>query len=1129
MTKGDLAGWERSAPRWWRAIAGATRRLLPRCAVALFLVNGLDVSAQQTVDELDAAARRAFAAGDFKQASDLAKQVYEIRKKTLPPGDQELATAAFNAGTSLRRAGEYAEAVPYLEVACDTAVAQFGDMHPSVGGCLLELAEALAGARQISRSKDVASRALRVIEKSYPAEGYAAAVFHAGEIFRDVDEIETALQYFDQAAHLYEPSRLNHPDFLMTSLTESGQLLHKRGRYAEAASALERAISLDLDRSGPLDPSVMAKMYLLADCYRQTGDYDKALALLDQVASALTDVHVEGHIAADDILLQIADLEYENGGSSQALSTVQRVLAHKTAATAEADRSRRVQALDLQGRVYAELHQYDEAEQSFRSAVQEARGAAHGAEELSEALTELGFFMLRRGRYAEAHACFDEALPIVERTKGRGSPEVAALLERLAVGLINQSDCDSARPVIERARKIYLKIAPKSAEMVEVLKMASLCASNQAGRSATMAAALRLQQQVEGGTSVAWLVASAVYHEEEGDLAKAAAVVQRALEFDPGNAEAQELLASILEVRGSPAKAAELLRELITRVAGLYGEDSVNVAARRFNLGRTLLRAGDEVGARESFLAAATGFGRHVQQLFGLLSLAEQQQLLAQQTAVQVGGVLSVCQDDPCLAQGYAVIVPWKGLIVDGLRRQSEIGRSIQARASEPAVASLRTVRTQLALWSSSRESRAYEEWKKKHDALTAEKEALERTLLASDGTIPDPGNVTLEKLRGALRETEALVDIYKFDQFGSTATFQPTYAAVITSRNAGPRFIKIGPAGQIEPLVARWIASVDEDRSDAEWAALKRGVWEPIQRGLPAGTRTVCVSGDSDLVRIPWHELATGGRVEVVEVDSARSLVNARSRVRLASAKDRLVIVGGLDYDAGRTLRTPGQRRMPFQPLQWTKKESEMIERLARENGMDAEWLTDAGATKAAVLTHVRTGTYLHFATHGFVPEQEAEEVKPGRWMAADSRGSERTPLVDSGLALSGANVRDPISLQGVGILTAEEILGEDMSRAKLVVLSACNTGLGVKASGQGILGLRSSLQAAGARKIVMSLWAVDDEATQVLMSSFYRKLWTEKKPLLQAFHEAQETVRRIDRFRAPRFWAGWSIIDPE
>jgi CHAT domain-containing protein len=168
----------------------------------------------------------------------------------------------------------------------------------------------------------------------------------------------------------------------------------------------------------------------------------------------------------------------------------------------------------------------------------------------------------------------------------------------------------------------------------------------------------------------------------------------------------------------------------------------------------------------------------------------------------------------------------------------------------------------------------------------------------------------------------------------------------------------------------------------------------------------------------------------------------------------------------------------------------------------------------------------YVHFATHGFVAG-EAENGFSGRsWIISADRRTDRNPLVDSGLALSGANVRDPVSFRTHGKLTSEELLGLDFSSTRLVVLSACDTGLGIGLTGQGIMGLRSAVSSAGARTLILSLWRVDDEATRILMSTFYRKLWHDRLPVIVAFHEAQNRVRKDPRFRAPRYWAGWSLI---
>ncbi len=98
---------------------------------------------------------------------------------------------------------------------------------------------------------------------------------------------------------------------------------------------------------------------------------------------------------------------------------------------------------------------------------------------------------------------------------------------------------------------------------------------------------------------------------------------------------------------------------------------------------------------------------------------------------------------------------------------------------------------------------------------------------------------------------------------------------------------------------------------------------------------------------------------------------------------------------------------------------------------------------------------------------------------------------------------------------------------QTKLVTLSACETGLGEEVTGQGVLGLRAAIMAAGARCIVMSLWKVPDAATLLIMDRFYNNVLQEKMPIAEALRKAQLSVKKEGgNFANPVAWAGWICV---
>lgn len=232
-----------------------------------------------------------------------------------------------------------------------------------------------------------------------------------------------------------------------------------------------------------------------------------------------------------------------------------------------------------------------------------------------------------------------------------------------------------------------------------------------------------------------------------------------------------------------------------------------------------------------------------------------------------------------------------------------------------------------------------------------------------------------------------------------------------------------------------------------------------------------------------------------------------------------------------------------PFDRLPSTRDEGQTIAEILRARGVAVRdpWF-DREALEEP-LKAVRAPLIMHLATHGFFERDQERTPDEGLRGLSLSRSREggflppgiENPLLRSGLALAGANAlflhREPAPRAEDGILTALDVCGLNLSGTELVTLSACDTGVGEVRRGEGVFGLRRAFHQAGAKTLVMSLWKVADEETQVLMEQFYHSLlagWL--KP--DALREAQLAMIRAMRekqlrpeygFAHPFFWAAF------
>lgn len=248
-----------------------------------------------------------------------------------------------------------------------------------------------------------------------------------------------------------------------------------------------------------------------------------------------------------------------------------------------------------------------------------------------------------------------------------------------------------------------------------------------------------------------------------------------------------------------------------------------------------------------------------------------------------------------------------------------------------------------------------------------------------------------------------------------------------------------------------------------------------------------------------------------LLEHDTVTTLTSGRDLLRAPAraAREPATIVADPDFAgegaptsvAAAPQRSIDFRRIEFEPLPGTAEEATAIAKRLPS----ARVFTRAQATEAA-LKRVKGPHVLHGASHAFFLEPQEAALE--------------NPLLRSGLVLAGANRLS--SGTEDGILTALEAASLDLAGTSLVVLSACETGLGDVQSGEGVYGLRRALVIAGAATQVMSLWKVADDETRDLMVAFYDQL-AQGRGRSEALREAQFRLLRTSRTSHPFFWAAF------
>ena len=517
------------------------------------------------------------------------------------------------------------------------------------------------------------------------------------------------------------------------------------------------------------------------------------------------------------------------------------------------------------------------------------------------------------------------------------------------------------------------------------------------------------------------------------------------------------------------------------------------------------------------------------------MSLAQQQLFLMDKVTNQIGAVVLTMLRGASPTEGYDLLLKWKGLLLEGTSSQRIVTDSSSKDQLGDMPQRLAQLRSELHYTYFNKGSLSDVERRKKIDTLSVSKEQLERDIVALGGSTFWSRHLTTRytTLQEALAEDEAFVDFYRYKQ-NPERLGDPSwaYAAIVSAKNVPPRIVDLGNATNIDQAVSFWFEAASQGKTATEWQRLVELIWNPVSRSIPRGILKIWASPDGELARVPLQLLCESTH-SLAQVDSAEELIGRSKSPKIPPATDgRLLIVGAVNYDAMRVGDVILEGNTHFRPLPGTLQEIRTLQDLAENEGFRTTVLKNDNASKKNVIRFLSDSVYVHLATHGYFYPVDHATVTAGSFnmrsigqfgLAGEAR-SAANPMAFSGIALAGANLP---SAGDSGALSAEEVMGLDLSKTRLVVMSACETGRGEVVPGsQGILGFRAALLGAGTETLIASLWNVPNEATTELMTIFYTNLWQRHMNVYDSLAAAQKSLKLDPRYSTERYWAAWVIV---
>ena len=937
------------------------------------------------------------------------------------------------------------------------------------------------------------------------------------------EALPLALRAVEIAERIFGPEDLALAD----KLHDLALLVQEKGEYAKAEPFFVRAIAIQEKALGPDHPSVATTLNNLARLYQDTGDYTRAEALYLRSLAIKEKALGPDHPSVVTRLENLAGLYQTQGEYDKAEPLFQRVLAIAEKTTGPDDPSVG-SALSELASLYCDKGDYARAEVLYLRALA-IKEKALGPDDPSvgKSLNDLALLYYEKGDYANAKPLYLRALAIDEKTSGLNASSAATTMNNLAIVYMDEGDLAKAESLLRQALVIQEKVFgsehPATARTINNLAWVYYNRADYARAEALFKQSLAIKEKTVGPDhpSVATRLNNlGRIYQLQGDYTRAEPLYLRALaiwekKLGPDHPSVANVLNHLAKLYWAKGELPQAIRYQI----------QTNEVVER-DLCRNLVTGSEN---QKGLYLEQSGY--YTDQTISLHTQGAPQSLDALQTA-------------------FTVVLRRKGRELDAMASGIESLRRRATPEDQALLNELTLVKKQLSnLTLKGPEKDTLEVYQARVKALETQGETIEAKISARSieyrvQTQP----ITLEAIQKLIPANAALVEfaIYQPYHVKTQVSGAPHYVVYLMTGSGSVNWVDLGEAEPIERVVQDFRQLLANPEASPRTRKLSLGtqgvesnslnrtaqkldqlVMKPVRELIGKSTHLL-ISPDGALNLIPFSALRDETNHYLVEKYTVTYLTSGRDLLRLQAkiaSQDPPLVLADPNYMQGPGPNLFGQSFQPLSRLKGTHQEGNQLKAIFPEARLKLETEATEAVLKSAIKPQI-----LHIATHGYFLQNAPQEklTEATRLLEREDempsgnaeKIKEKNPLLRSWLFFAGANQGG--KEDNDGIMTALEASQLDLWGTKLVVLSACDTGVGDVKNGEGVFGLRRALVLAGSESQMMSLWSVSDKATRELMVEFYTRLKA-GEGRSEALRHVQLRMLRDQKWRHPFYWASF------